>query len=141
MIIDTLKAVFLEKRKARDAESTSLLSTIIGEIETIAKTKGAAINDELVIATLKKFVKTTNDTLVAVGEAFPEVKTRLTHELALITSFLPVQVDGATLETRVGALVSSGINTMGDIMKALKSEFGGALDGKLASSIVKRLLQ
>ena len=134
MIYDEIKRVYLENRKARNATNVASLSTLIGEIETLAKS-GKGMDDVAVIATVKKFVKNIDDTIHFTKEA--SILDELVTERRLYESFLPKQLSVEELETVIDGYIASGLGNVGAVMKQLKLEHAGLYDGGKASEILK----
>lgn len=134
-ILTQIRADMLTARKARDTEAVKAFSTLVGEIELIGKKPGNVINDELVIATVKKFIANLEETLVHLTDAVRgrDVET----EIGLLGVYLPTQL---TEEQILEAIVFFQPANMGVAMKHLKEAYTGRYDGKLASQVVKSWL-
>lgn len=138
-LIDTLRADQLAARKAKNDVARSLLTTLLGESTTAAKNKGIdQPTDDDIIAIVRKFLK---------GNA--EVQAHLTDEVdmavakteeALLKAYLPQQMSEQALRAFVTSMVAAGPTNVGAIMGALKANYAGLYDGKLASTIIKETL-
>jgi uncharacterized protein YqeY len=63
------------------------------------------------------------------------------QEIQWLTAYLPQQLSSDALCGVIKNLINSQhCPNIGSIMKALKAEFSGQYDGKLASDIIKQLL-
>ena len=61
-------------------------------------------------------------------------------ELKIIEGYLPAGIGADEVRAAVKEAIAGGATQIGPLMKALRDKFGAALDGKLASEIVKREL-
>lgn len=139
MLVDTLKAALLKARKERDAAATAALSTLVGEIETLAKAGRGDLTDAVVVTVIKKFLKNLNETiaLLPVDDA-KEPFDSLLREKALYESFLPVQLTTDELSVLIDELIHNGAKDVGDVMKLLKTKHAGTYDGAAASALLKQ---
>jgi len=147
-LIEKIKADQLQARKQRLQVESSLLTTLIGDIEMIGKNANRDVTDAEVVETIKKFLKNINITLenldkfratansVAIDQPLAEKK--------ILENLLPKQLTESELVQVVDEILndmksrtSSPIN-MGMVMSALKLGFDGQYDGKMASNIVKK---
>lgn len=151
-LLAQIKKDQLQARKDRDSVKAALLTTLIGEASMPGKNDGnRESTDEEVVATVKKFVKNTNELLKALhgegGLAPTNVAASATAsmELAILESYLPKQLTEAELTHIIASLKNeftiADAKGMGKIMGALKERFGGTYDGALASKLVKAALQ
>ena len=138
LLIDTLKAAFLKARMARDATAVASLSTLVGEIETLAKAGKGALTDAVVVTIVKKFLKNVNDTLAVAPVELKDRREALLIEKALYESFLPRQLDVVELTALVDSMIVDGVLDVGDAMKRLKINHAGTYSGADASAILKQ---
>ena len=61
-------------------------------------------------------------------------------EKGFLETFLPQPLSAAELEHAIGKHHQQGATAMGPLMAKLKAEFGGRLDGKVASEAVREFL-
>lgn len=130
-LFEQIKVVYLEKRKAREAEAVGSLSTLIGEIETLAKAGRGDADDASVVAVVKKFIKNLDET----AKVAPSDK--LARERVLFESFLPKQLSAQELNVLIDGFVAGGASNVGETMKLLKQHHAGTYDGAMASMILK----
>ena len=75
----------------------------------------------------------------------PELAAKENAEIAIISNFLPSQMDEAETQAAIEATISetgaSGLRDMGKVMNALKEKYPGQMDFGKASGIVKSRLQ
>lgn len=145
MLIDQIKADQLVARKTRQGVKASLLTTLLGELETDSKSKnGGEITDEKVLAKIKKFIKSIDEVTDLVEFGSEKHAIGLLEKI-ILEFYLPKQFSEEELKAAILAcILSKGIErlpkNMGVVMKELKSEYDGKYDGKMASQIVKQIL-
>ncbi len=131
-----IKSHQLEARKLRNELEASLLTTLIGEAETIAKNSGKElISNEELAALIKKFVKGID--FVLSSTATETAKEKAKEEKKILESYLPRQLTKEDLCTIM--TVHSGFPNQGSFMKFLKDNYSGQYDGKMASEIYKQM--
>lgn len=142
-IYTRLRADIVVAMKARDSARATILRTNDAAIQRAAMDVNAAIDDALVVATLRKAIKN----LTAANEDFAQggradlIATN-DVEIAVIEGYLPAQIDRAKLEAIVVEVIAAtGATTkrdMGKVMGALKQR---ADAGQLDFGAVSKLLQ
>lgn len=118
--------------KERNGVAKNLLSVVKGEIQTIEKNTGVdCLTDVEVIKILNKTAKSLKEVIEISGDE--ESKT----QLIIVDGYLPKQMSREDVVTKVNALVASGINNVGGIMK----EFATLqVDRKVVSEVIKEVL-
>jgi len=129
MLVDQVKASRMAAMRARNGVTRSILTTLLGELEGMAKRDQVEISDDMVIRTCKKFIIGNIETMKLGGS-----KDQLETENAILSGFLPKQLSSDELRA---IIVKMGIGDMGTIMKQLKAEHEGTYDGKMASEIAR----
>ena len=121
------------------------LTTLIGEIENKVAGKNnedgstLEITDELVLTTIRKFVKDINSVLHEYGDDYQPV--RLIVEKDLLESYLPQNLTDLQLEGAIKiSIACSADPSIGSVMKDLTESYRGLFDGKIAKSIILREL-
>lgn len=139
-ILDRIRADALTARKKRRPEA-GLLTTLIGEIETRTKAlkESRPLTDEEVVGIVRKFLKNAEETLATVRGSRREVLDQVALEILTLQGYLPSQMSEADLRSYAEARIKSG-DGMGQVMAALKADFPGRYDGKLASAVVRGFL-
>lgn len=149
-LLSVIKADQLIARKARDSIRSALLTTLIGEASTIGKNAGnRESTDAEVQAVIQKFVKNLNETIEHLRKCKtwtiddPSVAAidKAMAERNYLTAYLPQQLTISQLEEVVRALFEDGANSIGAVMKALKEQYNGQYDGKLAKAAVDALFK
>ncbi len=127
---------YIEAFKAKNTVAKNLLSVIKGEIQTLEKNTGVeSLSDEDVTKILNKSVKSLKETISSLtdGEKLSEVQS----ELNIVEAYLPKQLSVEEIQSKIDALVASGMKNMGMIMKEFNSL---PADKKLVSEMVKKSL-
>lgn len=144
MLLDQIKTDSLAARKSGDAVEKSLLVTLYAEAAKVGKdAANRPSTDEEVVATVRKFMKNTEQTLADLRARNRGVSVQ-ERELEILARYLPRQMSReeieAAVETIAAGLDDVSPKAMGQVMGALKAAHGGAYDGKLAAEVVKARL-
>jgi uncharacterized protein YqeY len=124
---------YIEAFKAKNTVAKNLLSVIKGEIQTVEKNTGVEnLSDEDVSKILNKTVKSLKETLTSVTDSG---KLEVQTELNIVEAYLPKQLSVEEIQSKIDALVASGMKNMGMIMKEFNSL---PADKKLVSEMVKK---
>jgi uncharacterized protein YqeY len=136
-----IKSDWMNARKARDKLKASLLGTLVGGIMTKEKTFSPArpVTEAEVVSEVKKMLASLVETgrLIADHADRAEQIADNATEQRVLEAYLPKQMSEADLEAFV---VERKSLSMGEIMAALKAAHPGQYDGKLASTVTKRVL-
>lgn len=125
---------YIEAFKAKNVVAKNLLSVIKGEIQTIEKNTGVAnLSDEDVTKILNKSVKSLKETLSSLSET--EKISATQTELQIVESYLPKQLSVEEIQSKIDALVASGVKNLGQIMKEFSSL---PADKKVVSELAKK---
>lgn len=137
MLFLQVKKEQLEARKTKDKIKATLLTTLLGELQTEMKSRGVEATDEMVIAKCKKFLKG-NEELIKTCIPGDDRYIEANIEKQILESFLPKQLTEDELRN---IIVATGLNDVGQIMKFLKENHAGQYNGKLASQVAKEFNQ
>jgi uncharacterized protein YqeY len=136
MLIDEIRTRRKTAKILREEIKGNILTTLLGELENIAKRNGTDITDDMVVKTCKKFIASNDEFLAATKD--PLVVHRLTEENNLLELYLPSQLTEDELKN---IIIESEFITVPEIMKFLKENYSGKYDGKVASRLAKELSQ
>lgn len=146
-LIQKIKADQLAARKQHDSRKSTLLTTLIGEVEIVGKNNGnRETNDLETVTVIKKFIKANNDNIALVKDR-PESKMFINavYDNQILSEYLPKQLSSSAIESFVLEDIKDkqevSMNMMGLIMKKLNNKYPGQVDGKTASTIVRQILQ
>jgi hypothetical protein len=128
----TINADYIKAFKEKNALGKSLLSTLKGEIQTAEKNQVVEdLSDDEVTKIRNKFAKNLRENIKLAGDE------KSKSELAVIESYLPTNLSAEEIQSKIDALVASGVKNMGMIMKEFSTL---PADKKLVSELVKKAL-
>jgi uncharacterized protein YqeY len=139
--------VMKEAMKAKDEATLRGVRAIKAAI-IIAKTSegaGGVLKEEDETKLLQKLVKQRKDSLdIYQKQNREDLAVKEQEEIAVISRFLPAQLEGEALKDAVKKIIDSvGASSpadMGKVMGAANKQLAGQADGKSISAIVKELL-
>ena len=143
-MLDQLKKDSFTARKEKESVKANLLITVIAEAEMIGKNDGnRAPTEDEVTAVLKKFLKGLDESISALQKIGRDTS-KEEEEKKIIEAYLPSQMSEEDLEKAIGEIVATlpekSPKMMGNVMGRLKEKYPNRYDGKIASSLVKKLL-
>lgn len=142
-VFEQIRHDWLDARKAHDRVKATLLGTLVGSIGNKEKTFNPArpVTEAEVVAEVKKMLDGVVETgrLIANMPEREDQRVQNDIERNVLQRYMPKQMDESDIEAFAIAKKAEGQNMAG-IMLALRTGFPGGYDGKLASSIVKRVL-
>ncbi|MBY0360815.1 MAG: GatB/YqeY domain-containing protein [Phreatobacter sp.] len=114
------------------------------DIEARGAGKGP-ISDDEILQLLQKMVKQRQESAKMYGDGGrPELADQENAEIAIISVYLPKQMDEAEARTAIAAVIAetgaAGVKDMGKVMGELKARYAGQMDFGKASPLVKQLL-
>ncbi len=125
-IYETLRADIITAVKARDSVRATMLRTNDGAIQRAAMDQNKPIDDELVVATLRKAVKNLSAANIEFEKGLrADLVAANLAEIAVLEKYLPKGLDAAKLEALVvAAIKATGAQSkkeMGKVIGALKA--------------------
>lgn len=144
----TINEKIKEAMKAKDQGALRALRAIKAAV-LVEKTSGKnsdGLTEETELKLLQKLAKQRKESIQIYKEQNrPELAETEEEELKIISTFLPEQMDEASLKPLLEELISelgaSGPQDMGKVMGTASKKFAGKADGRMISTIVKSLLQ
>jgi uncharacterized protein YqeY len=114
------------------------------DIEARGAGKGP-ISDDEILQLLQKMVKQRQESAKMYADGGrPELAEQEAAEIAVITAYLPKQMDEAEAKAAIAAVIAdtgaAGVKDMGKVMGELKARYAGQMDFGKASPLVKQLL-
>lgn len=142
-MIDKIQKKMVEAMKLKNKELVSVLRDIKNRLTQFEKEKGRLTGDDCIFV-LNKMAKARKQSIEMYSKAErSDLVNKEKYELKIIEDYLPKQLDKEEMTTIIIDLIKSehcsGIRDMGKLMKKFNEEHLGQ-DGKIVSSIVKRLL-
>ena len=132
-ILDKIKRDRLKARIDKDTLTTKVLTTLLGEAQTIDKSKQTLD----IVALVKKHIKAL-DEIIAMGgmNSLAGIVELSVAERKILEEYLPKQLN----EKEISAIVSELTDkSMRSVMTHMKADYAGQYDGKVVSGIVKGL--
>lgn len=132
--------------KSGDKSRLSILRMIKSSIKNKEIEKSEALTDEETSAILRSFLKRANESIEQFTIAGrTDLVEKEKEESEIIQNYLPRQLNEDQTREIVSNAISevgaTGPGDMGKIMKAIMVKAGGQVDGKLASKLVKEMLE
>ena len=142
--ITSLKAAMKAGDKMR-VSTLRLVQAAIKDKDIEARGLGKTVSDDDILALLQKMVKQRQESLaIFEREKREDLASIERSEIAIITSFLPQQLDEAAVKAAIAAAIAEtgagGIKDMGKVVGALKAKYSGQMDFGKASGLVKAAL-
>jgi uncharacterized protein YqeY len=125
-LIEKIVTDFKSAYKQKEMEKKNFLGVLRTEVTKESKTP----EDAHVVAKIKSMIKNAEAT-----------NSLSVYELEILGVYLPVQLTEERVTAIVTEFLSENANTnMGQVMGHLKNTYGGQYDGRMASSVVKKLV-
>lgn len=138
-----IKQAMLNKEKDRLRALRAIKSQIL--LAETEKGGGGELSEDTEMKLLTKAAKQRKDSIeVFEQQGRDDLAATEKSELAVIESFLPKQLSEAEVEAEVKMVIAevgaSGPQDMGKVMGAATKKLAGKADGKMISSLAKKLL-
>ena len=140
-LVKTIQAEYLAARYAKDTLKANLLSTLLGEAQTIGKDAGNRdATDEETVAVIKKFIKGANEVAESARNNH-QAMTNAYKEIEILDSYLPKQLTVDEIRSIIGTLhdLNDHFN-MGFIQKHFKDNYPMLYDGKVVAMVANEWL-
>lgn len=133
-LMNVIKEKQIAARKSGAVEA-SLLTTLLGEAAMVGKNAGRETNDAEVVAVVKKFIKNIDETVQALTSRGQDASVFLA-EREVLKHFLPLQLTELALKH-----IAEKHTSMPEFMKFLKENYAGQYDGRLASTVARKVFE
>ena len=132
--------------KARDDTRRDTVRFALAAIQNEAVARRGALDDAAVEAVLRKQTKMRRESIEAFSKGGrAELAAKETAELAILESYLPKQLDEATVRAAAQKAIAEtgavGPKEQGKVMQKLMPELKGQADGGMVSRVVSELLK
>jgi uncharacterized protein YqeY len=132
--------------KARDDARRDTVRFALAAIQNEAVAKRGELDDAAIEAVLRKQTKMRRESIEAFSKGGrAELVAKETAELAILESYLPKQLDEATVraaaEKAIAETGATGPKEQGKVMQKLMPELKGQADGGMVSRVVSELLK
>ena len=125
-------------RRARDKQTTTLLSTLLSEIKNQKIEAGHELSDGEVTDVLTRAIKKRREAAeqMRAGHRLELAETE-EREAAVLTAYLPPQLSEEDVRKLVRDAVTGGAENVGAVMKQIAPQIKGRFDGREANRIVR----
>lgn len=142
--MDDLKEAMKAGAK-RKVDTIRLITAAIKDKEIEARGAGKTIADDDILALLQKMIKSRQESLgIYEGAGREDLALIEREEIAIISSYLPQQMDEAGVKAAISAAIAetgaASVKDMGKVIAVLKARFSGQMDFGKASGMVKAML-
>ena len=129
---NTVQEIQLERANQRESKTIyTLLGVLLGEIDRLP-TRDEPTADQIYIVVKKMYDN---------AKEMAPFKMEALAEAEYLKDYIKEQLTTEQLTDIVKELVAKGFSNMGQFMQHLNSNYKGQFDGKLASSIVNKILK
>ena len=140
MMKDSMKAG--DKRRLA---TVRMIQAAIKDKDIEARGAGKTVSDDDILALMQKMVKSRQESADIYAKAGrPELELQEREEIAIITEFLPTQMNDdeakAAIEAAIAETGAASMKDMGKVVAALKAKYTGQMDFAKASAAVKAAL-
>jgi uncharacterized protein YqeY len=149
MLRDTINSGLKEAMKAKDVRRVStlrLMNAAIKDRDIEARGLGKGpLSDEELLGVFQKMIKQRQESADLFDKGGrPELASQEREEIAIVTGFLPQQMDAAESQAAIASIVAetgaASVKDMGKVMAALRERYAGRMDFAKASGAVKAML-
>lgn len=142
MIRQDVMNQMIQAMKARETDKLAVLRFLVSEIKNVEIDAKHELNDDEVIGLFRKEVKRRKEAIEqykAGGRM--DIADKEVAELAIIETFLPIQMGREAVEKIVTEIMSQNPgNDFGQVMRLCMAATKGQADGKLVSELVRAKL-
>jgi uncharacterized protein YqeY len=130
-----------EARKQRDQARTTLLSTILSDIQNREIELKHPATDAETAEVLRRGVKRRKESVEAYEKGKrDDLAARERAEVKMLEEFLPAEASPDDIRAAVRDAIAGGAKEMGPLMAKIMPQFKGRADGKLVNQIVREEL-
>lgn len=142
---DTLTDQVKVAMKARELEKVKVLRNVQAVIKQIEIDRQVTLDDNAVLEILQKQVKQRQESLaIFTANGREDLAQKEQFEIDIISTFLPQAMSedeiAALVDAEITAQGATGMQQMGSVMNALKTQTAGRADPALISKLVKAKL-
>ncbi|QGM47512.1 GatB/YqeY domain-containing protein [Methylocystis heyeri] len=126
-------------------DALRLINAALKDKDIEARGAGKSLTEEDILALLQKMIKSRQESLdIYEKNNRPDLAEKERGEIAVISGYLPTQLDEAEAAEAVKAAIAetgaASIKDMGKVVAALKAKYTGRMDFAKASALVKAAL-
>ena len=129
----------------RRVDTIRLITATLKDRDIEARGQGKEVSDDDILAMLQKMVKSRQESMdIYDKNGRPELAQQEREEIAIISEFLPKQLDDAAVEAAIKEAIAetgaAAMKDMGKVVAVLKAKYTGQMDFAKASGVVKKAL-
>ena len=132
---EKIRAYIKEAMRSKDKDCQITYKNILETAQKTAKKTNAAVTDEMIVTAIKNEMKQLNELMEYVPESDTERRNVINKKLHACKEVLPKMASEEELLAYLTHIQPE--KNMGACMKALKTQFGTNMDGKIASIVAK----
>ena len=122
-----------------------LIMAALKDRDIEARTTGKPLGNEEILALLQKLIKSRQESADIYAKAGrPELEAQERGEIAIISEFLPRQMNEDEVKTAISAAIAetgaASMKDMGKVVASLRGKYAGQMDFGKASAVVKSML-
>jgi uncharacterized protein YqeY len=127
--------------KSGDKLRVMTIRGVLSEITRIEKDVCRAANETEIVQVLKRERARREEALEFARKGNrADLVAQNETEAKILEGYLPAALAPDEIKAAINAQIAAGVAQIGPLMKALRDQFGAALDGKVASDLVKQAL-
>jgi uncharacterized protein YqeY len=144
-LVTRLKDETIAAMKAKDQARLTVLRMLTAAVKQVEVDTREELDNEAATKVFRAYAKKVKDSLQGARDGGrDDLAAQCEAELAIVSEFLPPELDDAALESIVGEVIAEtgadSMKDMGRVMKAAMAKAAGQADGGRVSAVVKRLL-
>ncbi len=129
----------------RRVDTIRLITATLKDRDIEARGQGKEVSNDDILAMLQKMVKSRQESMdIYDKNGRPELAQQEREEIAIISEFLPKQMDEAAVEAAIKEAIAetgaAAMKDMGKVVAVLKAKYTGQMDFAKASGVVKKAL-
>ena len=129
----------------RRVDTVRMITAALKDRDIEARGQGKEVGNDDILAMLQKMVKSRQESMEIYDKnGRPELAQQEREEIAIISEFLPKQMDDAAVDAAIKEAIAetgaASMKDMGKVVAVLKGKFTGQMDFGKASGLVKKAL-
>ena len=129
----------------RRVDTVRMITAALKDRDIEARGQGKEVGNDDILAMLQKMVKSRQESMEIYDKnGRPELAQQEREEIAIISEFLPKQMDDAAVDAAIKEAIAetgaASMKDMGKVVAVLKGNFTGQMDFGKASGLVKKAL-
>ena len=129
----------------RRVDTVRMITAALKDRDIEARGQGKEVGNDDILAMLQKMVKSRQESMdIYDKNGRPELAQQEREEIAIISEFLPKQMDEAAVDAAIKEAIAetgaASMKDMGKVVAVLKGKFTGQMDFGKASGLVKAAL-